>query len=351
MAMRGAWRRWVGTAVGVGVLTAGGLALPASAAGRAAASPSGTLRLGYLPNVTHAPALVGVQGGFFQQALGSGVSLKLFTFNAGPAAVEALLSDSIDASYMGPNPAINAYVQSHGAVRIVAGAASGGAFLVVQPGITTPAGLKGKSLATPQLGNTQDVALRTYLRQHGLQTSTSGGGDVSIRPEDNAVTLQAFQQHQIDGAWVPEPYASELVADGGKVLVDERSLWPGGRFATTVLVVRIDYVHAHAAIVRRLLQGQQASIGVIQSNPTRAEQLVGQAIQTATGQTVKASTITASFPAITFTNDPIASSIRTQALDAKRLGLLASTTNLNGLFDLSLLNAVLRAGGKPAVSS
>ena len=348
--MRGAWRRWVGTVVGVGVLTAGGLALPASAAGRAA-SPSGTLRLGYLPNVTHAPALVGVQGGFFQQALGSGVSLKLFTFNAGPAAVEALLSDSIDASYMGPNPAINAYVQSHGAVRIVAGAASGGAFLVVQPGITTPAGLKGKVLATPQLGNTQDVALRTYLRQHGLRTSTSGGGDVSIRPEDNAVTLEAFQQHQIDGAWVPEPYASELVADGGKVLVDERSFWPGGRFATTVLVVRTDYLRAHAAIVRRLLQGQQASIGVIQRDPTRAEQLVGQAIQTATGQTVKASTITASFPAITFTNDPIASSIRTQALDAKRLGLLASTTNLNGLFDLSLLNAVLRAAGNPTVSS
>ncbi|HWW45694.1 MAG TPA: ABC transporter substrate-binding protein, partial [Acidimicrobiia bacterium] len=258
--------------------------------------------------------------------------------------------DSIDASYVGPNPAINAFVQSHGAVRIVAGAASGGAFLVVQPGITKPSDLKGKTVATPQLGNTQDVALRTWLATHGLHTTTSGGGDVSIRPEDNGTTVQAFQQHTIDGAWLPEPYASQLVAAGGHVLVDERTLWPGGRFATTELVVRTDYLHAHPAIVRRLLEGQQDAIGVIHNDPARAEQLVGQAIQSATGQAVKASTITASFPAITFTNDPIASSVRLQAQDAEKLGLLAKA-NLGGLFDLSILNSLLRGANQPTVSS
>jgi sulfonate transport system substrate-binding protein len=343
--------RWVGVlaaavALGVGAATAG----VASAAPRAGSAPSGTLRLGYFPNITHAPALVGVQGGFFQSALGPHVSLKLFTFNAGPAAVEALLSDSIDATYLGPNPAINAYVQSHGAVRVIAGAASGGAFLVVRPGITTPADLKGKVLATPQLGNTQDVALRTWLRQHGLRTTTSGGGDVSIRPEDNGTTVQAFEQHALDGAWVPEPYASELVAAGGKVLVDERTLWPGGRFATTELVVRTDFLRAHAAIVRRLVQGEQDAIGVIHNDPARGEQLIGQAIQRATGQSVKASSIAAALPSITFTNDPIASSVRTQAQDAQRLGLLAKTS-LRGLFDLTILNTLLRTAGQPTVSS
>jgi len=340
----------VSALAGVVALSAGGWAATAAAAPRAGSAPSGTLRLGYFPNVTHAPALVGVQGSYFQRALGPNVALKLFTFNAGPAAVEALLSDSIDASYMGPNPAINAFVQSHGAVRVVAGAASGGAFLVVQPGITKPSDLKGKVLATPQLGNTQDVALRTWLGTHGLHTTTSGGGDVSIRPEDNGTTVQAFQQHTVDGAWLPEPYASQLVAAGGHVLVDERTLWPGGRFATTELVVRTDYLHAHPATIRALLQGQQQAIGVIRSDPTRAEQLVGQAIQSATGQAVKASTIVASFPAITFTNDPIASSVRVQAQDAEKLGLLAKA-NLSGLFDLSILNSLLRASNQPAVSS
>jgi NitT/TauT family transport system substrate-binding protein len=324
---------------------------PAGSAAPAAPGPSSTLRLGYFPNVTHAAALVGAQGGLFKAALGPNVTLKLSTFSAGPAAVEALLSNSVDASYVGPNPAINAFVQSQGAVRIVAGAASGGAFLVVRPGITKAADLKGKVLASPQLGNTQDVALRTWLKQHGLKTSVNGGGDTSIRPEDNAVTLQAFEQHQIDGAWVPEPWATRLVTDGGgKVLLDERTLWPRGRFATTELVVRTDYLKAHADVIQSLLEGQVDAVGLIQSDPTRAEQLVAQGIQAATGQSLRATLIAASFGSISFTNDPIASSLRTQAQQAHQLGLLASA-RVNGIFDVRILNRVLRAKGKPAVST
>jgi NitT/TauT family transport system substrate-binding protein len=339
-------RRLVGVVLAVGI----GLAAAGSAGAASSGPPSGTLRLGYFPNVTHAPALIGVQGGLFAQALGPSVTVKLSTFNAGPAAVEALLSNSIDASYVGPNPAINAFLQSHGAVRIVAGAASGGAFLVVKPTIKSPADLKGKVLATPQLGNTQDVALRTYLAAHGLKTDISGGGDVSVRPEDNATTVLAFQQGQIDGAWVPEPYATRLVNAGGKILVDERTLWPKGQFATTELVVRTDYLKAHPAVVQRLLEGQVDAVNLITADPARAQQLAGQAIQSATGSSLSPSLLAASFRSITFTNDPVASSLAVQAQDAKKLGLLASA-KLTGLFDLTLLNKVLLAAHQPPVKA
>jgi NitT/TauT family transport system substrate-binding protein len=335
-------------AVGIGVAASGLAGVSAGAA--SGGGPSGTLRLGYFPNVTHAPALVGIQGGLYATALGPKVTVKLSTFNAGPAAVEALLSNSIDASYVGPNPAINAFIQSNGAVRVVAGAASGGAFLVVKPSIKTVADLKGKVLATPQLGNTQDVALRTYLANHGLKTDTSGGGAVSVRPEDNGTTVTAFQQGQIDGAWVPEPYAARLLNAGGKVLVDERTLWPQGRFVTTELVVRTDYLKAHPAVIQGLLQGQVAAVNLINMNPARAQALVGQAIQAATGSPLTAALIAASFQSITFTNDPIASSLAVQAQDAKKLGLLPST-KLTGLYDLTLLNRVLRGAHQPTVTA
>ncbi|HSO94609.1 MAG TPA: ABC transporter substrate-binding protein [Acidimicrobiia bacterium] len=322
-----------------------------SPVGAAAAPSTTTLHLGYFPNVTHAPALVGVESGLFQQDLGPNVKLSLTTFNAGPAAGEALLSGSIDATYVGPNPAINAFVQSHGGVRVVSGAASGGAFLVVRPGITKAADLKGKVLASPQLGNTQDVALRTYLSKHGLKTDVSGGGDVSIRPQDNAVTLQAFEQKQIDGAWVPEPWATRLVTEGGgKVLVDERTLWPHGTFVTTELLVRTDFLQAHPDVVQSLLTGQVDAVHLIATNPTRAEQLVGQGIVHATGKSLAPSIIAASFQSITFTNDPIASSLQTTADNAKKLGLLKSA-NLKGLYDLRLLNKVLKARQQPVIAA
>ena len=203
-----------------------------------------TLRLGYFGNVTHAPAMVGLQNGEFAKALGSNVTLKTSVFSAGPAAVEALFSKSIDASFVGPNPAINAYSKSKGAaIRIVAGTASGGAFFVVKPEIKTAADLKGKKVGSPSLGNTQDVALRYWLKQQGLSTDTNGGGDVNIVPgPDNGTVVQAFQQGDIVGAWMPEPYATKMVKAGGHILVDEADLWPGGKYVTTLLVVRTEFL-------------------------------------------------------------------------------------------------------------
>jgi NitT/TauT family transport system substrate-binding protein len=336
----------------VGVGAAAG---PASSTVRRS-EPSGTLTLGYYDNVTHAPALVGLQGGLFTSALGPNVQLKTQIFNAGPAEVQAILSGSIDAGYIGPNPTVTAFEQSHGAVTVISGAASGGAFLVVKPAINGPKDLKGKTVASPQLGNTQDVALRSWLKKHGLKTDTAGGGDVSIRPQDNAVTLQAFEQNLIQGAWVPEPWATRLVKEGGgKILVDERTLWPKGRYVTTDLVVRTDYLKAHPDLVQRLLEGQVAAVDLIAQDPTRAQQLVGQRIQADTGKPLAASLIAASFGDILFTNDPIVSSLVASAKTAVDLHLPGAVVitkgDLGRLYTLKPLNAVLVAKHEPTVSA
>ena len=338
----------VATAVGVALL------VPAGALGSGAAPKQDnvTLRLGYFPNVTHASAIVGVEGGIFQQKLGNNVKLETSTFNAGPAAIEALNSDALDATYIGPNPAINAFAQSGGeAIRIVSGATSGGAFLVVKPSIKSAKDLKGKQIASPQLGNTQDVALRTWLKKKGLKTDPAGGGDVSILPQENAQTLDLFKQGEIDGAWVPEPWATRLVQEGGgKILVDERKLWPQGEYVTTQLIVRTQFLKDHPDVVKRLLEGQVAANDLIKSDPQKAEQLVGQGIDNATGKPIAPELVTASFKNLTFTNDPIATSLRKSAKDAEAAGLL-KPVDLKGIYDLKPLNQVLKKQGEPTVKS
>jgi NitT/TauT family transport system substrate-binding protein len=323
----------------------------AGASGTAPASAEHvTLRLGYFPNITHATALVGVENGIFAKALGDNVTLKTSTFNAGNAAIEALNADAIDASYLGPNPAINSFVKSKGeSLRIVSGATSGGAFFIVKPDINSAADLKGKTVATPQLGNTQDVALRTWLKQNGLNTDTSGGGDVSIKPLDNATTLDAFKQGQIQGAWVPEPWATRLVQEGGgKVLVDERTLWPQGQFVTTQLVVATKFLDAHPAVVERLLEGQVAANDYVNKNPAEAQKAANDQIEKLTQKRLADAVVAASWNNMTFTDDPIASSLVTSAKNAESLGLL-DNVDLTGIYDLDPLNKVLTAAGEPTV--
>lgn len=308
-----------------------------------------TVRLGYFPNVTHATAIAGVEKGIFAKALGDD-TLKTQTFNAGPAATEALLSGAIDATYIGPNPAINAFAKSNGeAIRIVSGATSGGAALVVTPSITSARQLKGKKLASPQLANTQDVALRSWLADHGLKTDPQGGGDVTIVPQENAQTLETFKSGAIDGAWVPEPWVSRLVLEGGgKVLVDEASLWPGGRFVTTHLVVATRFLNAHPGAVKRLLEGQVEANRFVNDNPAEAQQLVNAGIEKITGKKLSDATIQAAWKHLTFTDDPVASSLKTSAAHAAAVGLL-DEVDLTGIYDLSLLDAVLKEKGQPAV--
>ncbi|HUR23746.1 MAG TPA: ABC transporter substrate-binding protein [Acidimicrobiales bacterium] len=338
-----------GLLVAVALLTAacGGGDSPSSANGSAEAPT--TVRLGYFPNVTHATALVGVESGIFKNALGAN-GLEVKTFNAGPAAVEALFSGALDATYIGPNPAINAYAQSGGqAIRIISGATSGGASLVVRAGINAPADLKGKKLASPQRGGTQDVALRQWLKVNGLKADLEGGGDVSIVPQENAQTLETFRSGQIDGGWVPEPWATRLVQEGGgKVLVDERTLWPGGKFVTTHLIVRTQFLKDHPDAVRRLIEGQVQANELVNTNPGEAQRLVNQAITTITGKGVAPAVLEASWKNLEFTNDPIASSLTTSADHARDVGLLEKV-DLKGIYDLTLLNQVLAAASQPEV--
>jgi NitT/TauT family transport system substrate-binding protein len=332
--------------VAAGTLTAcGGDDKAASASGEAA-----TIRLGYFPNITHAPALVGVNKGFFQTALGT-TKLDLKTFNAGPAAIEALFSGAVDATYLGPNPAINGWATSKGkGLKIIAGSTSGGAGLVVRAGITTVADLKGKKIATPQLGNTQDVALRAYLKTNGLNADAQGGGDVSILPQDNATAVQAFAQGAIDGAWVPEPNLSRMILESkGHLLVNEKDLWPNGQFVTTHLIVSQTFLDKYPATVKKLLQGHVESVKYIANSPADAQAAANAQIAALSGKPLKDTILAAAFKNMTFTNDPIASSLYTSAKHAEDVGLL-KPVDLKGIYDLGPLNELLKADGQPEVS-
>ena len=310
---------------------------------------AGELKLGFFPNVTHAAALIGVDKGFIQAKLGA-VKLSTTQFNAGPAAMEALLGGGVNATYVGPSPAVNTFVKSHGAeLRIVSGASSGGASLIVQPEITDVAQLKGKKVATPQLGGTQDVAARAYLKKNNLTTDQKGGGDVSIVPQDNAQTLDQFRAKKIDAAWVPEPWASRLVVDGGgKVLVNERDLWPAGQFATTVLVVRTSFLTDHPDQVKALIEANEQSIAFAKSDPAAAATAVNNELKLLTTKTLPDAVLTSAFANLSLTDDPLAATIKEQANRAADLGFIKAP-DLTGILDLRILNDVRKAKNLPAI--
>src|ERR1019366_81007 len=342
-------------AVAVTVLAAAcGSSASSSSSGSSPADAPVTLRLGFLANITHAPALVGVDKGFFTQSLGKNVTLSVKIFSTGTEETTAILAGQLDAAYVGPNPAINAWEKSGGsAIKIISGAASGGASLVVKSGITSAAQLKGKSLATPSLGNTQDVALRYWLKKQGLTTTQTGGGDVPIKPTTpNSAAVLAFQSGQLAGGWEPAPYDAEMVAAGGHVLVNEASLWPKGQFVTTNLVVTQAFLAAHPSAVNGLLKGQIQANDFINNNKAAAEQAANTELATVnSGKNLKPSVISAAFAQITFTDDPIASSLAADAGHAVAVGLLQPVSNLTGIYDLGPLNKLLKAAGEPQVSS
>lgn len=312
-----------------------------------------TLNLAYFPNVTHAVALVGVARGTFQQELGSNVNLSSKIFNAGPAEIEALFAGDIDIGYVGPSPAVNGFVQSHGAaLRIIAGAASGGASLVVRPAanIHSAKDLNGKKVADPQLGGTQDVSLRYYLKQNGL-TPQDKGGTVQIVPTDNSTTLSLFKQGKIDAAWVPEPYATRLVVeDAGIRLIDERTLWPDGKFITTEVIVRTAFLNQHPDVVNKFLQAHVDTVQYIISNPTDAGTYINNELKQISGKGLKSSEITQALNNLTITYDPLTTTVQTQADRAYSLGFLKSSPNLSGLYYLGPLNQVLTSKGLATVS-
>ncbi|HEY3001840.1 MAG TPA: ABC transporter substrate-binding protein [Kribbellaceae bacterium] len=319
---------------------------PAPANAVADKGPASELRLGYFPNVTHAAALVGLEKGLFAQELGS-TKLTPTTFNAGPEAVGALLGGSLDATFIGSGPAINAYAKSDGeAVRLVAGATTGGAQLVARPGITKAADLVGKTVVTPQLGNTQDVALKKWLAGQGLT------GKVEVTNLENAQTLDAFKQGTVDAAWLPEPWSSRLVLDAGaKVLVDETSLWPGGKFPTTVLIVRTQFLQEHPQTVRALLKGLIAATDFANADEAAAKEAVNNRLKELTGKQLEPAVIDRAFADITLSVDPVASTFPQLAKDAVTAGIAKQAADVAGIADFAALNDVLEQAGKSPVDA
>ena len=336
--------------IGAALLLAGcSSSSSSSGAANSAASTGGgspvTVSLGFLTNITHAPALVGLKEGFFSKELGSAGSLKATAFSSGTQETTALLAGQLDAAYVGPNPAINAWQKSGGsAIKVVSGAATGGASVVVRDGITSASQLKGKTLATPSLGNTQDVALRYWLKQNGLATTATGGGDAFIKPTaPNSAAVLEFKSGQIAGGSEPAPYDVEMVKDGGTVLFTETGV-------TTLLVVSQSFLSAHPAVVDDLIKAQIQADDFIKSSPAAAQAAANAELASYTGKPLKPSVVAAAFKEITFTNDPDAFSLKTDASQAVSLGLL-KPVNLDGIFDLGPLNKALAAAGQPQVSS
>jgi sulfonate transport system substrate-binding protein len=310
-----------------------------------AASPAAELRLGYFPNITHAPALIGIANGYFTQELGA-TKLTTQTFNAGGDEIAALLGGSLDAGFIGSSPAINGFAKSGGeAVRVIAGSTSGGAQLVVSSDIAAPEQLKGKILATPQKGNTQDVALKKWLKENHLE------GQVTVQNLDNARTLDLFKTHQIAGGWLPEPWSSRLVDAGAKVLVDEKTRWPNGQFPTTVLIVRTQYLQQHPDTISALIRGEQKAVDFATTDAAQAKTVTNGSIKQLTGSSLSPAVLDRSFAELQFTLDPLAATFPQLAKDSVTAGVTATETNLKGLIDVAALNGVLTQSGKPPVDA
>ncbi len=321
----------------------------------APSAPAGVtlIRVGYFPNITHAQAVIGVADGTFQRALGENVKLDVKIFNAGPSAIEALFAGQLDLTYIGPNPAINGYVKSKGeALRIVAGATSGGAVLVVRAdaGINTPADFAGKKIATPQLGNTQDVAARAWLMKQGHKLKEQGG-NTQVIPIANPDILTLFLKKEIDAAWVPEPWGARLVHEAnGKVFLDERELWRDGKFVTAHVIASKKFLSEHPDLVKRWLEAHVELTQRIHADPATARQKLNAEIARLTGQALPTAVLDDAWSRMLVTYDPIRSSLLGSADAAFQLGFLGDAPpNLDSIYDLKLLNEVLKEKNLPIV--
>ncbi|QRN96624.1 ABC transporter substrate-binding protein [Archangium violaceum] len=306
------------------------------AAKQAAAQP---LRVGFFPNITHAQALVGNGSGAFKQAV---PNIELKMFNAGPAAMEALTSGSLEASYVGTGPAINTFLKAGRELRIIAVAVDGGAVLVTKTA-RSPAELKGKTLASPQLGNTQDIALRHWLGQQGLKV----GQDVTVTPLSNPDILGLFLNGKIEGAWVPEPWGARMVAEGGgHILVDERDLWPDKRFHTTVLVTTRKALEERREQLKQLLRAHVALTQQWQQQPDAFVSRVNEAFGKVTGHPISEPILKDSFSRLDPALEAMPAQLEQAARHAQQLGFIPSS-DLSGLVDTSLLREVMAPDAKP----
>ncbi|MBM3858574.1 MAG: ABC transporter substrate-binding protein [Verrucomicrobia bacterium] len=336
------------------VLLANWLAALALFAGGCDSTDTTVLRVGHFPNITHAQALVARQYRWFEQRLGPDVKIQWFVYNAGPSAMEAIFARTLDLAYVGPNPAINAHLKSRGSeIRIVAGACSGGAALIVQPDgrIKSDADFRGKRIATPQFGNTQDVAARAWLRSKGLRVTMSGG-DAQVIPTTNPDQLALFQKGALDAVWTVEPWVSRLEQEAnGRLYLEERSLWPGtgGKHVTTHLVSSARLLKEKPVLLKKWIAAHVELTEWIAAHPDEAKQLLNAEIKAETTKSLPLVTLDAAWKRLNLTHDPVRASLLKSAEDAHQIGFLRDKPDLSRIYDLSLLNEVLREKNLPEV--
>lgn len=303
-----------------------------------------TVRVGHFPNITHAQGLIGHALGQFDKDLEGLATIDWKVFNAGPSVIEAIFAGELDIAYIGPSPAVNGFVKSQGdALRVVSGAASGGAALVVRAdaGIEKPSDFENRKIASPQLGNTQDVALRSWLLQNNLKLKEKGG-NVQVLPLANSDQLTLFIKKEIDGAWTVEPWVSVLVKNGeGKVFLNESSIWPDGQYATTLLVVRRKFLEQNPVIVKKFLQTHVEITDWIRQNPDQAKKVINEEIENETRKALPKDVLESAFQRVQFTYEPMEETVEKQADSAFQAGYLKKKPDLAGLYDLKLLNEVL----------
>ncbi|MBV8096667.1 MAG: ABC transporter substrate-binding protein [Acetobacteraceae bacterium] len=302
---------------------------------RSAGAQSLTLRVGHFPNVTHVQALVAHnlsrQGkGWFEQRLGPELKLEWFIYNAGPSAMEAIFANSIDLTYVGPSPAINAYSRARGEdIRIIAGAVEGGSALIVQPnsGLTKPADFRGKTIATPQLGNTQDVAARAWLTAGGLRITLTGG-DAKVIPTQNPDQLSLFQEKQLDAVWTVEPWVSLIETKaGGRILVDEKDA------ITTVLVASASFLQNRRDLASRFRKAHKELTDWIRNHPAEAQAMVRNELAAETRADIKPELIARAWSRIALTDQVSPAPLEKFVAKAKEAGFLRSAPDLSRLVE------------------
>lgn len=337
---------------------------------QSSASDGTSLNIGYFPNLNHAQAIIGLENGDFKKVISSdnilkNISINEQVFSSGPAAIEALYSGQVDVAYVNPTSIIDGYILSGGdGFRIISGTSSGGASFIVRndSGIESPSDLGGKKFASPQLGNTQDVALRKYLLDNGFKTVENGGNVTTINLKPAEIVSQ-FQNKEIDGAWVPEPVATILKQDyQGKILTDERDLWPNGKFVTGNIIVRTDYLNQNPEVIKKLLEAHVNETNWITerlentNNTQKIDEVItafNKGLNKITGKTYPDAQLREALSRIDFTADPLSDSLLSITNDAKAQGFIKIGTNWNDqfskIYDLSILNQVLSEKGESQI--
>ena len=303
-------------------------------AGIVAAEKTEKIRAGFFSNITHAQAMVGQANGFWDQKLGKG-AVEWTVFNAGPSVIEAMFANHLDIAYVGPSPAVNGYVKSNGeVVRILAGAASGGAAVVVREdaGIQLAQDFHGKKITSPQFGNTQDVALRSWLLSQNLKIREKGG-DVDVLPVANADQLSLFSKKEIDASWSVEPWVSIYLKQGGtKIFMEESSLWPKGRYATTVVIVRKKFLDQHPEQVRNFLRAHRELTDWINGHPKESKELFNNQFEKFMRRKMDPTILDMAWKRVVFTTDQMRESVLAQAQNAYQVGFLKKKPDLKDLF-------------------